>query len=189
MNVYDFDGTIYEGDSTVDFWRYCIKKYPRTLRTLPSTVANALLYKLGRISIEAFKGSFFQFLSLVPNVQNEVKLFWNENIVHIQRWYLDQKQSEDIVVSASPEFLLAECCSRLNVRLLASRVDTETGCFWGRNCKGAEKVRRFQEAYPGQTIEAFYTDSKSDRPMAELAEQSFLVQGKKCVAWVTRIFE
>ena len=25
MNVYDFDGTIYNGDSTIDFYLYCIK--------------------------------------------------------------------------------------------------------------------------------------------------------------------
>ena len=28
MNVYDFDDTIYAGDSTVDFFFYCLKKKP-----------------------------------------------------------------------------------------------------------------------------------------------------------------
>ena len=28
MNVYDFDGTIYDGDSTFDFYKYCMKKHP-----------------------------------------------------------------------------------------------------------------------------------------------------------------
>ena len=28
MNVYDFDGTIYRGDSTVDFFLFCMKKKP-----------------------------------------------------------------------------------------------------------------------------------------------------------------
>lgn len=26
MNVYDFDGTVYRGDSTVDFWLFCLRK-------------------------------------------------------------------------------------------------------------------------------------------------------------------
>lgn len=26
MNVYDFDKTIYDGDSTIDFYLYCVKK-------------------------------------------------------------------------------------------------------------------------------------------------------------------
>ena len=28
MNVFDFDKTIYDGDCTVDFYMYCLKKYP-----------------------------------------------------------------------------------------------------------------------------------------------------------------
>ena len=28
MNVYDFDGTIYDGDSTVDFLIYMYRKHP-----------------------------------------------------------------------------------------------------------------------------------------------------------------
>ena len=31
MNVYDFDKTIYRGDSTMDFWRYCLKRYPKAV--------------------------------------------------------------------------------------------------------------------------------------------------------------
>lgn len=26
MNVYDFDETIYDGDSTVDFYKYCLRR-------------------------------------------------------------------------------------------------------------------------------------------------------------------
>ena len=36
MNVYDFDGTIYDGDSSVDFWLYSIRKKPSVfLKCLP----------------------------------------------------------------------------------------------------------------------------------------------------------
>ena len=35
MNVYDFDGTIYDGDSTLDFWYFCLKKHPQILLYLP----------------------------------------------------------------------------------------------------------------------------------------------------------
>ena len=43
MNVYDFDKTIYRGDSTVDFWRHCLRRYPGAARALPGTLAKALL--------------------------------------------------------------------------------------------------------------------------------------------------
>ena len=29
MNVFDFDGTIYNGDSSKDFFFYCLKHYPK----------------------------------------------------------------------------------------------------------------------------------------------------------------
>ena len=34
MNVYDFDKTIYDGDSTAAFIKYCIKRYKKTLLML-----------------------------------------------------------------------------------------------------------------------------------------------------------
>ena len=27
MNIYDFDGTIYDGDSSIDFFKYSLKKH------------------------------------------------------------------------------------------------------------------------------------------------------------------
>ena len=39
MNLYDFDETIYDGDSTRDFVLYCYKNYPRTLAYLPRQLA------------------------------------------------------------------------------------------------------------------------------------------------------
>ena len=45
MNVYDFDGTIYDGDSSVDFFRFCLKKY-KILRCLPGMAWNGMLLAL-----------------------------------------------------------------------------------------------------------------------------------------------
>ena len=38
MNVYDFDDTIYDGDSNVDFFIDLFKKYPSLLRYAPDLV-------------------------------------------------------------------------------------------------------------------------------------------------------
>ena len=35
MNIYDFDETIYDSDSTKDFYFYCLKKYPKILLSVP----------------------------------------------------------------------------------------------------------------------------------------------------------
>ena len=85
--------------------------------------------------------------------------------------------------SASPEFLVRIPAQKLGVRLLASRVDKHTGKTDGENCHGAEKVRRLHEAYPDVEIAEFYSDSRSDSPLAELAEHAYLVHGQTRTPW------
>ena len=62
MNVYDFDDTIFRGDSTRAFWAYCLKRAPGLVRFLPRQCAAAVRYALGRTAKEAFKEAFFSFL-------------------------------------------------------------------------------------------------------------------------------
>ena len=61
MNVYDFDDTIFRGDSTRAFWAYCLKRAPGLARFLPRQCAAAVRYALGRTAKEAFKEAFFPF--------------------------------------------------------------------------------------------------------------------------------
>lgn len=39
MNVYDFDKTIYDGDSTADFYMFSLKRHKMILTLLPSLAA------------------------------------------------------------------------------------------------------------------------------------------------------
>lgn len=184
MNVYDFDDTIFRGDSTRAFWAYCLRRAPRLLRRLPLQCAAALRYLAGRTEKEAFKQAFFSFLADLPDTERWVEDFWQSHMDRIRPWYLAQKQPEDLVISASPEFLLAPVCRRLGIRApIASPVDPHTGQYLGRNCKGAEKPVRFFERYPGGVIDAFYSDSRSDEPLAQLARDAYLVRGDTLIPW------
>ena len=58
MNVYDFDGTIYRGDSTLHFYGYCLKCQPTLARYLPVQVMGLLRYKAGRGGKDAAKSAF-----------------------------------------------------------------------------------------------------------------------------------
>ena len=49
MNVYDFDGTIYDGDSTVDFFLFVLKKKPSLLLNVPRQAFGFVLYGLKQI--------------------------------------------------------------------------------------------------------------------------------------------
>lgn len=183
MNVYDFDHTIYPGDSTLDFWRSCVKRRPAALLALPGAVMAGGMFKAGLLGREAFKARFYRFLRYVPGVEGEVSRFWEENLSRICPWYLAQKRADDLIVSASPEFLILPACALLGVRGLASPVSPETGELLGPNCRGEEKVVRLRRDLPEARIDGFYSDSRSDAPLARLAERAWLVDRGKLRPW------
>lgn len=184
MNVYDFDNTIYAGDSSVDFYVFCLKRHPSILSLLPRQIRGAILYYLGRITKVHFKELFFCFLQKLDCVDEEVSLFWDTKEKRVRGWYHAQKGPDDLVISASPFFLLRCICDRLQIKyLIASPVDARTGKFVGENCYGEEKVAAFLKAFPDSEIENFYTDSISDAPLAALAHRSYLVKKDKITSW------
>lgn len=175
MNVYDFDGTIYDGDSTVDFFLFALKSNPSLIRYVPRQACGFLLYGLRRINKTKLKEYFFSFLSGM-DAEKWAEDFWNQNQYRIYKWYLDQQKPDDIIISASPEFLLKPICRRLGIHhLIASKVDSETGKFVGENCRGQEKVQRLKSEYNTNHIDSFYSDSLSDLPLAEIADKAFLI--------------
>ena len=184
MNVYDFDGTIYAGDSTIDFYLFCLKKKKSLISCIPGQLFAAFKYAIGKYDKVQFKEKFFVFFSKIDNIEQVVKMFWDKNENKIEEWYYKQKNEEDVVISASPEFLLEEICKRIGIHtLIASKVDNKTGKYSGKNCRGEEKPKRFFEVFPNATIEEFYSDSESDKPMAKFANKSFLVKKGNITLW------
>lgn len=183
MNVYDFDGTIYRGDSTRDFYFYLLVRHPKMILDLPHQLSTFFRYKSGKCDKTAFKENFYCFLRKIQNIEETVLKFWDKNERKIAKWYLCQKQTDDIVISASPEFLLDEICLRLKVTLIASKVDPCTGKYTGKNCRGEEKVKRFYECFPNGHIDGFWSDSDTDSPMAEIAQNAFFVRKEKITPW------
>ena len=49
INGYDFDKTIYASDSSVDFYKFCLKKNKKLLLMLPNQIYGLILYILGII--------------------------------------------------------------------------------------------------------------------------------------------
>ncbi len=184
MNVYDFDKTIYKGDSTADFYLFCLSRHRRVWRYVPNAVWGAVRhYVLRNCSKTEFKEQMYTFLR-AADYQTDVPAFWDGHVHKIQSWYKAQQRPDDVVISASPRFLLEPVCARLGIRfLIASEVDGKTGVYTGKNCHGSEKARRFHAVFPNGKIERFYSDSQSDRPLALLARQGFLVRRGKIIPW------
>ena len=184
MNVYDFDGTIYDGDSTVDFYFYCIQRKPILILHLPQQLFHFLGYALKLEKKEKFKETVYYMMTQMPEMEKWIVRFWDKNMSKIKSFYLNQKKSDDLVISASPEFLVQVACDRLQIRALASRVNAKTGKHDdGINCHGKRKVERFRELFPHDQIHQFYSDSYSDNPLATLAKEAFFVKGTKILPW------
>ena len=184
MNVYDFDGTIYEGDSSIDFYMYCLKKHPKILKALPTQMKGFLLYRFHKINKTRLKEYYFSFLRALEKPELDVEKFWDENRNKIKSWYLKQKNPLDVIISASPEFLLRPILNIIGIyHLIASDVDIHTGKFRSDNCHDEINPVYFNQRYPDEHIDNFYSDSLSDEPMARLADAAWLIRHDQIKKW------
>ncbi len=184
MNAYDFDQTIFYPDSSYCFVKYCLRHYPRAvLRAVRPTAFAALLCLMKRADTKTLKEAVFSFLPRLDNVEQIVKDFWEAHRACLEDWYLRQRREDDLILSASPEFLLSPICEELGVRLIATPMDPYTGRIHGLNCHDEEKVRRFSLEYPDASVENFYSDSLADTPMARIAEHAYLVKRGSLQPW------
>ena len=53
MNVYDFDNTIYDGESVLDLFFFYVKKDPYLIRYIPKVFYALAKYKAGKLTVEA----------------------------------------------------------------------------------------------------------------------------------------
>lgn len=52
MRVFDFDGTIYDGESLFDLYLFSAKYNPKVLRYIAPVLRYAIKYKLGRATFD-----------------------------------------------------------------------------------------------------------------------------------------
>jgi HAD superfamily phosphoserine phosphatase-like hydrolase len=184
VNAYDFDNTIFRGDSTARFLAFLLRRRPALARYVFVWAAAAAKYALRLTDKTRMKQKIYSVFARVDDMDALVAEFWKKNAPRVKDFYLEKRRGDDIVISASPEFLLRDICADLGVGLLiASRVDPQTGGYDGLNCHGKEKVRRLREIDPDVEIGEFYSDSHSDEPMARIARKAFLVKGDKILDW------
>lgn len=185
MNIYDFDKTIYDGDSTQDFFVFCVRRRPVLLLKAVKVLPQAIEYCVKGGDFTKMKEKFLSFVSEYDDIDKEISDFWKTHEKNIKKFYMENKKADDIIISASPEFLLEPMCKKLGVTLIGTRADKKTGKITGLNCRHEEKVNRLREYMNGELpkIEQFYSDSLSDAPLARLAEKAYMVSGEKITDW------
>ena len=73
---YDFDNTVYRGDSSTHFTFWCLGHFPRTWLHLPAIVFWGALFGLRICTKTRFKSHLFGYLRYVKDVDKAVADFW-----------------------------------------------------------------------------------------------------------------
>ncbi|MEG0025700.1 MAG: GtrA family protein [Bacilli bacterium] len=181
-NLYDFDGTIYDGDSSIDFYLFCLKKNILLIRFFPYQLLYCILYFCKIINKEKYKQAYFSFLKGIKDINLTVNNFWLQNEKKIKKWYMSKNHKKDIIISASPYFLLLPISKKLKVYdLIATEVDKNTGQFLSHNCRGKEKIKMLYKKHPSISIIEAYTDNISDGPIIEIANKGYFVKKNNIV--------
>lgn len=191
-SVFDFDNTLYPGESINDFMEYIVVKRPE--------FATLLFHKIKKTIgsfIGASKNYFFstfsyleqqEFLQLSYNFATEVlipKLY--QVVVSKLNWHREQGHIL-IIVSAGLDTYLNYVASHLQVEnCLASTVIFKKGNFNGieREMIGDTKVTALYSSFPeiDWNLSYSYTDHYSDLPLLKLVGNPTIVIPNDMPSW------
>lgn len=178
MNVYDFDGTIFPTDCSIGFCLWCMKKRPKMWFTFgPKVIGNIIKRKMGKMPEYLMQREFFGYLTQIDDFDEQIERYWDKNEKKIAPWYLAQKRPDDLIISASPDCIIAPIAKRLGVNHMATEFDRKYGVFLSNLMYAQEKAQyMIDNGFP--MIENFYSDSLADTPLALCAEKAHLVKNK-----------
>lgn len=185
MNIYDFDNTIFNGDSSVKFIKYSLIHHPfLVLWSIFKSIKEVIKYLFKKSNIGNIKSVLFSFVKDIKDLDSYMNDYVLKNMKNIKNFYLEQKQDDDVVISASFDFIVKPFCEKLGIKhIIATKYDTKKGCIIGNNCKGKEKIKRFNEIFANKKVTQAYSDSLSDIPMFEIAKQAYLVKGENLIPY------
>lgn len=191
MNAYDFDKTIYDGDSGFDLVMYSFFKKPLLMvRYLPTICISGVKYWLKKITVEELKSNVFFFLTKIKNLDSYLDKFVVSHLHKIKFFYKSTRKDDDIVISASLDIWIKIFCEKINIKhYIATSYDIETGKIIGLNCSGKEKIIRFKKAYPDNIINTSFSDSYKDIPLLEEARVAYVVKGQTLMRYKTGYFK
>lgn len=180
MRVFDFDNTIYDGESSFDFFCFCMRKRKRLVLFVPVVIYNFVLYKFNLLSEDKIYKFVNSFSDLVVKNKNYSTLFinefWQRNECKLKSDFLNMLNHEDVIITGAPNFLISGISEKLGTKnICCSIYDIDSGLLKFL-CFGENKVKVFKEKYPNVQIDEFYTDSMSDKPMMDISRKVYMVR-------------
>lgn len=184
MRVFDFDNTIYDGESGMDLFLYFFKKDPKgLLKYAPKFFEGFVKYKKGSITIDEVMEDYGVFIKeyceKVEDVYGEFGKFWDIHQEKVKSFYFKIQDENDVIVSACPVCLLKIICDRIGIKnYIGSDIDPVKGEIKAI-CYKDKKVDFFRDVYGDVEIDCFYTDSMSDKPLMDISKNVYIVDGDK----------
>lgn len=185
MNIYDFDDTIFAGDSSINFMKYSLVRHPFLVSgSILKGLKEGIKFIFKKSNLGLIKSELFSFVKYIKNLDEYMDDYMLKNKKNIKKFYLEQKRADDVVISASFDFIVRPFCESLGIKhIIATDFDTKKGCIIGKNCKGKEKIRRFKKIFKNPKVNEAYSDSLSDIPMFEIAKKAYLVKGDNLIPY------
>lgn len=187
LALFDFDGTITDRDSMLDFIMFGIglRGFCAGFISLLPALA---LYKLRIIpnfkAKEIVLTKFFRgwdierFDQIAASYSEKIPRIVRRTAMEKLRWHKLSGHTV-VVVSASIEHYLKYWCAREGFEVIATRLEVHAGALTGRlsgkNCHGYEKVRRIRERFDLESYDLIYAygDSSGDKEMLEAADERY----------------
>jgi HAD superfamily hydrolase (TIGR01490 family) len=192
LAIYDFDDTLYHGDSTVDFWFYLLWRRPYLFLLTPYLLIMGLSRLLRLISFDRMKEAMLSPIRFLRKgeLTEMVSDFWELRREHLHSVVVKQLENDKaeglfmVCITASPEFLVRPMAEYFGFQVfMGTRFKKKNGKIInrmiGQNCKGMEKINRLNAESPFKDREyeviRFYSDSSSDLPFLELADEPYAI--------------
>lgn len=175
MNVYDFDKTIFVGDSEDRFFEFMFKKKGFRHYKVSFKIYD-MMHKMHIVTKTRSRELQYQFLAKIEDLDATLEEYWAEVEQYMMPWYNDVKQDDDVIASGTPRFLLEPIMKKLGLTgLVATEMDPKTGKIDGDFAIGEFKVVNFKNQLGLDCIDKFYSDAYSDHFLAEHAKEAYVV--------------
>lgn len=175
MNVYDFDETIFTGDSEDRFFEFMFNKKGFAHYRISWNFWDKLFQK-GIVEKTVSRQHQYAFLKKVKDIDKVLEEYWDSVEQYFKPWYFEVKQPDDIIASGSPEFLLVPALKRLGLKnLVGTEMDKHTGKITGHFAVGKYKPENFEKKFGFEVMDKFYSDAYSDHFLAEHAKEAYLI--------------
>lgn len=182
MKVFDFDNTIYDGESMVDFFYFICEKKPQLQKYKSIVDKFIFLYHHNLVPMTLVKTMINKYKNEVnfntDNYKKYVDEFWKTHKTKIRKEMLAKISKDDVIMTASVNVLIDPIKKKLKTKNIYTSIVNVEKKEIEFICYKENKAEKFKEIYKDKVIDELYTDSYADKPLMNLSKKVFLIDIK-----------